>query len=63
MARERNCDKNNYMILNSDENGCGTGFNISRHIMNNLLHSVLVNQRNFKIRIELKYCNMTLQLK
>jgi hypothetical protein len=35
--------KNNYMILNSDEHGCGRGFNISRHIMHNLLDFELVN--------------------
>jgi len=52
--------KNNYMILNSDVHGCGRGLNISRYIMDNLLDFELVNERIFKIRIELKYCNLTL---
>jgi hypothetical protein len=49
MARERNSDKKNCMILysghKSDKNEIGTGFYISRQIMNNLLDSEPVNER------------------
>ena len=49
MARERNSDKNNCMTLysehKSDKHEIGTGFYISRHIMNNLLDSESVNER------------------
>jgi hypothetical protein len=48
------------MILNIDEHGFGKGFYISRHIMDNLLDFESVNERICKIRIELKYCNLTL---
>ena len=61
MAMERNCDKkNNYMISNSQEHGFGTELYISRHMMDSLLDFEPVNERIFKIRIELKYCNLTL---
>ena len=57
----KNCDKkNNYTILNSDEHGFGTGFYISRYVMENLLDFEPIIERIFKIRIELKYCNLTL---
>jgi hypothetical protein len=57
----------NYMILCSDhisDNHCNhesvTGFNISRHIMDNALDFEHVNERIFKIRVKLKYYNLTL---
>jgi hypothetical protein len=48
------------MILKSEEHGFGTGLYISTHIMDNSLDFEPVNERIFKIRIELKYCNFTL---
>lgn len=50
--------KNNYMILNSDEHGFGTGF--FNQLTYHLLDFEPVNERIFKIRIVLKFCNLTL---
>jgi hypothetical protein len=47
MARERKCDKKNYMILycghKYDKHKSGTGVYICRHIMNNLLYFEPIN--------------------
>jgi hypothetical protein len=49
MARERNSDKKNCLTLcsghKSDKHESGTGFYISRHIMDNSLDSEPVNER------------------
>jgi hypothetical protein len=64
MARERNCDKNNYMILNmehkSDTYEFGRGFYSTRHIMDSLLDFKTVYDRVCKIRFKLKYYTLTL---
>jgi hypothetical protein len=56
--------KNNYMILNrehkSDTHEFGRGFYFTRHVMNNLLDFKTVNDRIFKIRVQLKYYTLTL---
>jgi hypothetical protein len=60
MARERNCDKNNYMTLNNehkiDTHEFGRGFYFTRHMMDNLLDFKTVYDRICKIRFKLKYC-------
>jgi hypothetical protein len=49
MARERNSDKKNCVTLysgrKSDKQETGTGFYISRHIIDNSLDSEPVNER------------------
>jgi exonuclease III len=56
----------NYVILysgnKSDKHEFGTGFYISRRNMDNLLDFEPINERMCKIRIKLKYCNLTLIL-
>jgi exonuclease III len=53
-----------YMILysgnKSDKHKFGTGFYISRHNMDNLLDFEPINDRISKIRIKLKYYNLSL---
>lgn len=44
----------------SDRHGFGTGFFISRRIMNNLSDFEPVKERIFKIRVTVKYQNLTL---
>jgi hypothetical protein len=65
MAREKNGDKKNYAILYgghiSDKHAFGTGFCISRYSMDNLLAFEPVNERICKIRMKLKYYNLTLK--
>ena len=50
---------NNYLILYSwhkcDTHGFGTGFYISKHIIDNLLDFEPVNEIICKIRVKLKY--------
>ena len=56
--------KKNYMFLysghKSDRHEFGTGFFISRHIMNNLSDFEPVNERIYKIRVTVKYYNLIL---
>jgi hypothetical protein len=58
--------KKNYVILysghKSDKHEYGTGFYICRHNMDNLLDFEPINKKNCKIRIKLKYYNLTLIL-
>jgi hypothetical protein len=44
----------------SDKHEFGTGFYISRHNMDNLLDFGLINEKICKIRIKLKYYNLTM---
>jgi len=64
MARERNSNKKNYVTLysghKSDKHENGTGFYISRHIIDNLLYSEPVNERIRKIKVRFKYYIWTL---
>jgi hypothetical protein len=64
MAREKNGDKKNYVILYGghigDKHAFGTGFYISRYSMDNLLAFEPVNERICKVRMKLKYYNLTL---
>jgi len=59
MARERYCDKKNYMILyserKSDKHEYGTEVYTSRHIMDNLLYFEPINERICKIGVKLNY--------
>jgi exonuclease III len=56
--------KKNYRILysghKSDKHEFGTGFYISRHNMDNLLNFEPINEKICKIRIKLKYYNLTM---
>ena len=56
--------KKNYTILycghKSDKHEFGTGFYISRDIIDNLLNFEPVSERICKIRVILKYYNLTL---
>jgi len=56
--------KKNYLILYNaykrDRHEFGTGFFIGRHIMNNLSDFEPVNERICKIRVTVKYYNLTL---
>jgi len=56
--------KKNYVILygghKSDKHEFGTGYYISKHSMDNLLAFEPINERVFKIRLKLKYYNLTL---
>ena len=56
--------KTNYMILYSGHESYKhefeTGFCISRYIMHNSLDPEHINERIFKIKVKLKYCNLTL---
>ena len=53
-----------YMILysghKSDKHESGTGFYISRHIMDNLIEFELVNEKIWKIMVYVKYYILTL---
>ena len=57
MARERNCDKKNCMILYSRHKGgkdvFGTVFYIIRYVMDNLLDFEPLNERICKLRLNL----------
>ena len=55
--------KNNYILYRrhkSDTHELGTGFHISRHIIDNLLDFEPMNERVRKMRVKLKYYNLTL---